>query len=145
MANMSLTEQLDQAVQALIADRGRMPPIAVASIEPLINIAAELRELPREAFREQLKNDLERRAEMSKETGQSRARESERAGSVQSVREGFRTVTPYLAIRHAQEVIDFVQAVFGAKGRIYGIGYAGGFHSEYKIGDSMVMIGGGEN
>ena len=33
--------------------------------------------------------------------------------------------------------------VFGAEGRIYGLGSAGGYHSEYRIGDSMVMIGGG--
>ena len=145
MANVSLTEQLDQAVQALIASRATMPPTVDASITPLIRIASELCDLPRESFRTRLKKDLERRAAMSNETGQARAREAGgTTGAVEPLRRGFRTVTPYLAVRHAKEVIDFVQAVFGAEGKIYGTGSEGGFHAEYKIGDSMLMIGGGE-
>lgn len=37
-----------------------------------------------------------------------------------------------------------MKQAFGAEGKIYGIGSQGGFHAEYRIGDSMVMIGGGE-
>lgn len=149
MSNVSLTEQLDQAVEALIANRTTMPPTADASITPLIRIAAGLCDLPREDFRTRLKNDLERRATMSNETGQARAGESaaelERTtAAAEPARKGFRTVTPYLAVRHAREVIDFIQTVFGAEGQIYGTGSEGGFHAEYKIGDSMLMIGGGE-
>ena len=144
MANVSLTEQLDQAVQALIANRATMPAAADASITPLIRIASELCDLPREGFRTRLKNDLERRAAMSNQTGQARAGESEgTTAAVEPVRRGFRTVTPYLAVRHVREVIAFVQTVFGAEGKIYGTGSEGGIHSEYKIGDSMLMIGGG--
>src|SRR5258705_7012854 len=55
----------------------------------------------------------------------------------------FRTVTPYLTVPDVHAEIDFVTKVFGAEGRIYGLGSAGGYHSEYQIGDSMVMIGGG--
>ncbi len=60
-----------------------------------------------------------------------------------SVRATFRTVTPYLTVADVHEEIEFVTKVFGAEGRIYGLGSAGGYHSEYRIGDSMVMIGGG--
>jgi len=39
--------------------------------------------------------------------------------------------------------IAFIKEVFDAEGRLYGLGSQGGFHSEYRIGDSMLMIGGG--
>jgi PhnB protein len=47
------------------------------------------------------------------------------------------------AVREGRELIEFVKQAFGAEGQIYGIGSEGGFHAEYRIGDSMVMIGGG--
>ena len=59
------------------------------------------------------------------------------------IREGFRTVTPYLVVPDVHAAIGFIKEVFDAKGRIYGLGSQGGFHAEYKIGDSMLMIGGG--
>jgi PhnB protein len=62
---------------------------------------------------------------------------------VNPIREGFRTVTPYLTVANVHEEIDFIKKVFGAEGQVYGLGSAGGFHSEYKVGDSMLMIGGG--
>src|SRR5262249_5146782 len=39
--------------------------------------------------------------------------------------------------------IGFIKQVFDAEGKVYGLGSQGGFHSEYRIGDSMLMIGGG--
>lgn len=57
--------------------------------------------------------------------------------------EGFHTITPYLIVREAAELIDFVKEAFGAEERFRTIGSAGGIHAEVKIGDSMVMIGGG--
>jgi PhnB protein len=59
-------------------------------------------------------------------------------------REGFRTVTPYLAVHEAPALIDFVKQAFGAQelGRT-GPGSGGGLHAEVRIGDSIVMIGGG--
>jgi uncharacterized glyoxalase superfamily protein PhnB len=56
---------------------------------------------------------------------------------------GFRTVTPYLTVPDVYQEIEFIQRVFGAEGRVHGLGSEGGYHSEYRIGDSMLMIGGG--
>ena len=61
----------------------------------------------------------------------------------ESARATFRTLTPYLTVANVPEEIEFVTKVFGAEGKVHGLGSAGGFHSEYRIGDSMVMIGGG--
>jgi len=56
---------------------------------------------------------------------------------------GYRTVTPYLVVPDAPAVIEFAKAVFGAEETLRAIGPAGGVHAEVRIGDSMVMIGGG--
>ena len=58
-------------------------------------------------------------------------------------REGFHTVTPYLTVKPAVELVDFVKQAFGAVESLRSTGSAGGLHCEVKIGDSMVMIGGG--
>jgi uncharacterized glyoxalase superfamily protein PhnB/catechol 2,3-dioxygenase-like lactoylglutathione lyase family enzyme len=144
MANVSLIEQLDQAVQVLITDRAAPIPVADESIALLVGLASQLRDLPREEFRTRLKNDLARAAAMGDETTETLAAETETGTeSIGGLRKGFRTVTPYLAVKHAPDVIDFVKTVFGAEGQVYGTGSEGGIHSEYSIGGSMLMIGGG--
>jgi PhnB protein len=58
------------------------------------------------------------------------------------VREGFNSVTPYITVKQPDELINFVTQVFGATETFRTTGSAGGTHAEYRIGDSMVMIGG---
>lgn len=133
MSDMSqnLVEQLDIAIEAIRTQAASRPEVS-EEIGPLLDLATELRLLPRMEFRIRLKEEL-----MS-------ATEPTKASAKPVFREGFRTVTPYLAVREAPELIEFVKAVFGATGQIYGVGSQGGIHAEYKIGDSMLMIGGGE-
>ncbi len=131
MAKGSLIEQLDQAVEAMLAN----PDAPLPRVNPLIaaplRTAAELRHLPRANFKARLKADLEGRTSMT-------------TTAVKAIREGFHTITPYLIVREAAELIDFVKQAFGAQELYRGTGSAGGIHAEVKIGDSMVMIGGGE-
>jgi len=140
MSEVALTEQLDQAIAAILGN----PDAPIAGTEPqvteLLGIAAALRALPRPDFKARLKSKLEGEALMSTgiETGQSADKSAH-----SKIREGFRTVTPYLTVADVHAEIEFVTRTFGATGTIYGLGSAGGFHSEYKIGDSMIMIGGG--
>ena len=58
LPNRKLIDQLDQAVTQLLA----APVVTVASADPellpLLHIAAELRQLPREDFKARLKSDL---------------------------------------------------------------------------------------
>ena len=61
-----------------------------------------------------------------------------------ATRPGFRTVTPYLIVRELQPMIDFLQAAFGATLHYQTKGNAGGTHTEMCIGDSMIMLSGGE-
>ena len=148
----SFVEQLDQAVAAVLANSEASLAIG-AEVEPFVRIASELRDLPRHDFRVRLKENLERIANMTTSKAAARDLKSEISDlksqssapkSSKPIREGFHTITPYLAVREAPQLIEFVKEAFGAEGKIYGIGSQGGIHSEYKIGDSMIMIGGGD-
>ncbi len=59
------------------------------------------------------------------------------------VRKGFRTLTPYLIVKDASAQVEFLKQVFGAEETFRAVGSAGGFHCEARLGDSMLMIGGG--
>jgi uncharacterized glyoxalase superfamily protein PhnB len=52
-------------------------------------------------------------------------------------------VTPYLAVRPAAELIEFVKRAFGAQELLRTTGTGGGIHAEVRIGDTKIMIGGG--
>ena len=139
-------EQLDQALDALLVNPEKLT-VVTAEVQPLLSLALELRELPRAEFKAKLKVDLMRRATV--DTGAKQTKE-ESAGqatakAVSPVREDFQTITPYLAVHQARELIEFVKRAFGAEGATHGIGSEGGIHAEYKIGDSIVMIGGGSS
>lgn len=129
MANLSLIEQLDEAVEAMLADAPHSP--ADTSVAGLLGVAVELSDLPRQEFKARLMADLARRASMTRT-------------AVKPIREGFHTVTPYIIVPAAAGLIDFVKQAFGAEELYRGTGSAGGIHAEVKIQDSMIMIGGGE-
>ena len=56
---------------------------------------------------------------------------------------GFRTVTPFIIHAEAPEMIAFMQKAFGAEELKRKTGEAIGLYSEVRIGDSVIMIGGG--
>src|SRR3954451_14842298 len=62
MASPALIEQLDTAIDCLMAKPERSLPALDASVVPLLTLAAELRNLPRASFKAQLKADLMERA-----------------------------------------------------------------------------------
>jgi PhnB protein len=130
MAERPVADRLSELIDAVIARPDAPPPAADAEIAPLLVIAVELCELPDPDFKKRLKADLQRRAEMS-------------ATTINPIREGFHTLTPYIMVRQAAELIDFVKQAFGAEATVRGIGSAGGLHCEARIGDSMLMLGGG--
>jgi PhnB protein len=61
--------------------------------------------------------------------------------AVKPIPEGYRTVTPYLAVDDAAEAIEFYKKAFGAKerGRMDAPDGKIG-HAELEIGDSLVML-----
>ena len=63
--------------------------------------------------------------------------------AVSPIPQGYHTLTPYLVAQNAAGLIDFVKQTFGAEESFRAIGPAGGIHCEVRLGDSMMMIGGG--
>lgn len=121
-------DQLDQAITDVLANPDITPSVE-ASLAELLMIARDLSAMPRPDFKTRLRSELERTASMSTKTVQ--------------FRKGFRTVTPYISVPEADELIQFIQQVFGGVETGRSAHGSGAIHAEVQIGDSMVMIGGG--
>jgi PhnB protein len=77
-----------------------------------------------------LKQDLEGRANME-------------TSAAKPTRENLHTVTPYIVVHQALELVEFVKQAFGATEWLRTIGSGGGWHVEVQLGNSTLMIGGG--
>ena len=119
-------EQLDAAVQLAIASPGAALPRGDSGVSPLVRIAAELRDLPREDFKIRLKNDLERSISMATTTAPITATRTFAA--------------PRLAFKDAAKAIEFYKKAFGAKETMRFDTGGGIAHAEIVIGDSVVML-----
>jgi PhnB protein len=126
MPRRSLIEQLDEAVQVAIASPGAPLPRGDAGVGPLVRIAAELRDLPREEFKMRLKNDLERKISMATTTAPVNATRTFAA--------------PRLAFKDAAKAIEFYKKAFGARETMRFDTGGGIAHAEILIGDSVVML-----
>lgn len=65
--------------------------------------------------------------------------------AVKPIPEGYNRVSPYLIVKGAAELIDFLKQVFDAEELVRTTHSNGSImHAEVKIGDSVVMIGGAQ-
>jgi uncharacterized glyoxalase superfamily protein PhnB len=64
--------------------------------------------------------------------------------SAKPTRAGYQTITPYLTVKRAAELVEFVKEAFGGVEVFRTVGSAGGLHAEVTIGESKLMIGGYE-
>jgi len=126
MSKEPLIDQLDQAISEILADPEFMPASVDPSLTEMLRVARDLCDVPRSDFKANLKADLERKARMST------------TATVQ-FREGFRTVTAYLLSEPLY--VDFLKNVFGAIETERTETGPGRFHAEYRIDDSMLMLG----
>ena len=127
MAKLSRFEQVDQAISELLSHRDSMPPRAGAEIAPLVRLAGELRDLPREEFIERLRSDLERSTSMAA-----------RAESIPQVRTH---AAPALRFKNAARAIEFYKQAFDAREVMRFENEGGIGHAELAIGDSIIMLG----
>lgn len=130
MAERSFAELLDELIDGLLGQPSGEPLAGQDDLASMARIAADLRDLPNPDFKARLKANLQRRITMP-------------ATALSYVREGFHCVTPYVVSGQGAEMIDFVKQAFGAEEMFRGIGSGGGIHCELRIGDSMLMMGGG--
>jgi PhnB protein len=62
--------------------------------------------------------------------------------AVNYIPEGYRTVTPYLAVKGVDHLISFIETVFGGKEVLRMAGPDGKVaHAEMMIGDTKIMMG----
>jgi PhnB protein len=130
MSKQPNIDQIDRAITDIMANPDATPPVD-SSLEDLILIARDLFTMPAPSFKAQLRLQLERKAPMSTST------------KTVQFRAGFRTVTPYIFVPELEELIGFLRQVFGAVDTGRSTHESGAIHAEVRIGDSMVMIGGG--
>jgi PhnB protein len=131
MAKLSVYEQLDGAVQAIVnrlseAKAYELRDGADARVVPLIRLATELRDLPREEFKARLRNKLERSTSMATTT--------EPIAAVRT------QASPRMTFKNAAKAIEFYKQAFGAKESMrFEVG-GGIAHAEIMIGDSSIML-----
>jgi PhnB protein len=127
MAEQNHGEQLDRFVDAVIAGPRATLPDGDAELASLARIAADLRGLPRESFKERLKADLIRRTSMASKTV--------------LAPETTTSVTPYLCVDDAPAALEFYKKAFGAVEtmRLLGPGPKIG-HAQFLIGNALVML-----
>ncbi len=119
-------EQLNKAVEAMLAHNDGKVGKAEPGIEPLVRIAADLRDLPRESFKTRLKSEFEGRKNMSTVAEPLAATHT--------------TASPRLAFKNAEKAIAFYQNAFGAK-ETFRFEVGGHIaHAEMTIGDSLIKL-----
>jgi PhnB protein len=130
-AERSLIDQLETAVEPMLrGERVMLAPDPVMGA--LMGVASDLRDLPRASFLAGLGQELREEGE-------------DMLATEKEVREGYRTVTPYIVVKQVTDIAEFVKQAFGAQPTLAspGTGSGGGFHYEFRIGHSMLMMGGG--
>jgi PhnB protein len=128
MAERPLFEQLDQLVEAMLSGAAGTSNVQ-PELEPLAGIAGALRYLPSEDFKRRLKTELQRSISM---------------GAATDIRAAFLTVSPVIIHERAPELVEFLGRAFKAEEvRRDTSEKSYGFYSEVRIGESMLMIGGG--
>ena len=127
MRKRSQFEQFDDAVQAMLAKPESGVPKVGLSLAPLLRVAEDLRDLPREEFRARLKAELRRELMtttlVERPVGQDR------------------TATAYLTYKDAGAAIEFYKRAFDATEQMRLTEPSGKIgHAQMVIGDSMIML-----
>ena len=129
MSEESRSDRQAEALERALSDPRAPLPSGDSELTELLQIAQSLRDLPSPSFKARLGAELSRRGAMTTTATTTSPR--------------IRSVTPYLAVRPAAELIEFVKRAFGAQEVLRTTGSGGGVHAEVRIGDTRVMIGGG--
>lgn len=138
MSEQLLIDQLDEAIDAIMTG-GEATALTTdeQALTELVSLGAELRLLPRESFKTSLRAALGRSTAMT--TSGTQIQESAKPTAAVN-----HTITPYLTVKRAEQLVDFVKQAFGAVEVFRTVGSAGGLHAEVTIGESKLMIGGYE-
>src|SRR5262245_29710294 len=115
MANRPPIDQLNDAVEAIIADRGASTP-PDASLSELVTIAADLRGLPDDSFKARLQSELLKTAGVAIDKSRTaeedlETRREPMTTSATTAPTPLPTITAHLCCRNAAAAIDFYKRV----------------------------------
>lgn len=126
-------ERLDALVQAMLIGDSSIGD--KSELTALLELAAQLRGMPNDEFRERLAEEIARTVARGLGGGDMMEITAVVRGHVE-------TIVPYLRIDPVAELLTFVKEAFGADELLRAVGNAGGLHAEARIGDSRLMMGG---
>ena len=124
MPKRSQIDQLDHAVEALLSRHPQERPDP--TLAPLIAIASDLTDLPRENFKARLKSELERKSSMATQVQTAAIRQ---------------TAAPRLRVKNAAAAIEFYKRAFGAREIMRFDVHGQIAHAELTIGNATIMLG----
>ncbi len=143
MTEPTLSAQLDAAVDRLLSGKAAGPGKRTGALAALASLAGDLRDLPREQFRDRLRLELINTEFIEKGEHTTMEATATAVKEASYIREGFLTVTPYIIGKRGPEVYQFIKQAFGAEEKLLVTGLPSGMHAEARLGDSMIMLGGG--
>ena len=125
MPERPLSEQLDQAIDAMLA--GGEPAVSAddQTLSGLLEIAAALRDLPDDAFKTRLIRELQSESRRRTPT--------------------IHTITPFICVPGGAKLIEFLQQTFGAEETNRHAHGPDGFVAGVRIGDSDILVMSGES
>ena len=119
-------EKLNRAIEAMFARADSKAPRVEGEIEPLLRIAANLRDLPRESFKIKLKSELKGETHM--------------ATVAEPVTVVHAKAAPRIAFKSVAKAIEFYKKALGAQEK-FRFEVEGKIpHAEIIIGDSSIML-----
>jgi uncharacterized glyoxalase superfamily protein PhnB len=141
MAERNLIERLDEAIDAILAGRPGGLALADPELATMLVAAADLRDLPDPHFKARLKAEL-----VPQTTEEATMTTTMTLMTTTPVKPGFHTVTPYLIVKGAAAMIDFLHEVFGAEERFRAPDETGRImHAEVRVGNAMLELSDGSD
>ena len=147
MTDRALVEQLDQAIDGILAG-AEQTKSADPVFSALIEIAGTLRDLPDDGFKTRLGRELSagsREAEFQRRPPMTASTPIERIESSTPEFAAIHTITPFICVPEGAKLIDFMKHTFGAEETTRHPHGPDGFVAGVKIGDSDLLIMGGES
>ena len=143
MAKRSLIDQLEISIQSMLERRDGRTVGPRQDFDPsvaaLLDIARDLRDLPREGFKARLRTNLERSTQM--ENAAKPAISSDKSKR-ETMPTGYRTIAPYIIVPRAGEFIEFLTNAFDGTER-FRVPIEGSnliMHAEVAIGNSVIEL-----
>src|SRR3984957_11508458 len=127
-------EQLNKAIEAMLSRTDGKAGKVEAGIEPLLRIAAALRDLPRADFKARLKAQLRSESEEKRTERKNMTTVAEPVTAVRT------TATPRLTFKDAAKAIEFYKQALGAKELMRFDTGEGIPHAEIMVGDSTILL-----